>query len=153
MATPPVNPLIGVPKSSLAIIGAAPTVTVTTAVSQFVGFKFSHKVYVTVYVPTGVFGATVTLPSGLTVKGPFVFGVRVTRVKFTFTPFKVSLLNTLIPASPPTMPLIGPAVSSLAHKLPKRTIVAPCVEQVVSAILLTRQIIVPGGNPVKVALA
>ena len=39
---PPVAPLIEVPLSLLAIIGAAPTGTVTIASSQFKGLRTSH---------------------------------------------------------------------------------------------------------------
>jgi hypothetical protein len=41
-AVPPVKPFTVVPASSLAMIEAAETVTVTTAVSQFEAFKTSQ---------------------------------------------------------------------------------------------------------------
>ena len=79
----------------------------------------------TVYVPAGVFGATVTVPSTLTVSGPVVTGARVTfppAPSNTGAPFNVSLPVTLMPALPPLAPLTGPAVSSLATIEPAATV-------------------------------
>ena len=94
---PPTYPLIGANVSSTASILAASTTTVAVAVSQLVGFNFSQIVYVYVYVPAGVCGATVIVPSGFIVKPGLldVPGVKVTCDGFTGWPFNVSLSNTL----------------------------------------------------------
>ncbi|MNF84401.1 hypothetical protein D3C84_667620 [compost metagenome] len=57
-------------------------------------------------------GATVTVPFVLTVNGPFGVEVNITSAGLTTVPFKVSLANTLIPASPPLIPFIGVALVS-----------------------------------------
>ena len=111
--------------SSLATIAPAATVTVTVAVSQLDGLSRSHKVYVIVYVPAGVFGATVTVPSALTVSGPVVIGARVALPPAPSTiglPLRRSLAVTLMPVLPPDEPLTGPAVSSLATIAPAVTV-------------------------------
>ncbi|MNF99789.1 hypothetical protein D3C84_827040 [compost metagenome] len=54
-----------------------------------------------------MFCATVTVPSALTVNGPFGVEVNTTSAGLTTVPFKVSLVNTLIPASPPLVPFTG----------------------------------------------
>ncbi|MNR27571.1 hypothetical protein D3C85_1448480 [compost metagenome] len=43
----------------------------------------------------------------MTVNGPFGVDVNTTSVRSTAVPFKVSLANTLIPASPPLVPFTG----------------------------------------------
>ena len=49
------------------------------------------------YVPLGVFGATVKFPSASIVNGPFETGVTSVLVVVTATPFKVSFVITLPP--------------------------------------------------------
>ena len=93
--------------SSSATIGAAPTVTVTVAVSQFVGFTISQIRYTKVYVPAAVPGATLTPPvAGLMVTfGSVVLTWVITTVaNVAGAPFSVSLTNTLGTATPPVAP-------------------------------------------------
>jgi len=81
--------------SATASIGAAVTVTTAFAVSQFVGFNTSQIVYVTVYVPAGVPGATVIVPLAFNVKPVgTVTPVKVTSDGITTAPFKVSFVKT-----------------------------------------------------------
>jgi hypothetical protein len=82
-----------VPLSFTASIGAAVTVTVTSAGSQFVGFTISQISYVIVYVPAGVPAATVTAPvAGFKVTfGSGTSTLIVTVASVAGAPFKVSL--------------------------------------------------------------
>ena len=96
-------------------MGAAPTTMVAVAEAQLVGCTASHTVYGILYVPAGVPGLTVIVPSGLSVKPP-VDGVGVVLPQVNVTlplpvplvgPFalpSVSLTSTL-PSEPPAAPL------------------------------------------------
>ena len=64
-----------------------------------------------VYVPAGVLASTVTVPLVFTVSGPVLEDVICTSVVVGVLPFNLSLLRTLIPASPPFNPITGPAIS------------------------------------------
>ena len=98
------------------------TTTVATAVSQFAGFApTSHNWYVTVYVPLGVFGATVKFPLASTLNGPLVTGVTSVLAGVTATPFNVSLAVTFPP--------VDGIVSSLATIGLATTTVATAVSQ------------------------
>src|SRR5699024_7780480 len=109
------------------------TTTVAIAVSQFAGFApTSQIVYVIVYVPLGVFGATVKFPSASIVNGPSVTGVTSVLVVLTRFPFKVSFVITLPPveavvSSLATIPLltttVAIAVSQFAGFAPTSQIV------------------------------
>ena len=106
-AVPPVAPDATVPVSLRASMTAAPTVTVTVAVSQFVGFSCSQIRYVTVYVPAGVAGATFTAPvagSRVTFGWVVLTWLIVTLASVAGAPFKVSLASTLGTAVPPDAP-------------------------------------------------
>ena len=60
-----------------------------------------------------MFGATLTVPSALTVSGPVVTGVMVTSAGTTATPFSVSLPRTLSAGTmPPDSPLAEPVSST-----------------------------------------
>ena len=97
------------------------TVTITLAVSQLSGVApFSQIVYVAVYIPEGVFGNTVTVPSGFNTTPPVVAGwkgvltERVTSVDTTGRPFRVSLSSTFNTFTTPASPSIGFVVSFTA---------------------------------------
>ena len=62
--------------------------------------------------PAGVFGATSTWPSALTVSGPLLFGLTVTSAGLTALPPRVSLPSTLTTLVPPVAPLTGVATMS-----------------------------------------
>ena len=74
-----------------------------------------------VYVPDGVFGATVKFPLASTLSGPVVIGVTSVFAVVTAAPFKVSFVNTLPP--------VDATVSSLATIGLVTTTVAVAVSQ------------------------
>ena len=77
-----------------------------------------------------MFGATVTVPSALTVSGPVVTGVMVTSAGTIATPFSVSLARTFRPATaPPVSPFAEPASSTAAIGAGSTVTVAVAVAQ------------------------
>ena len=136
-ATPPLAPFATVPVSGVATIGAATTVTVAVAVSQFTpGPLITSQIsYVTTYVPAGVPGATFTAPvAGFSVTFGFVVDTcdSVTVDSVTGAPFSVSFTSTFGTPTPPLAPFTGPPVSSTASITgASTTIVAVAVSQFV----------------------
>ena len=113
---PPFTPSIAADVSGVATMTGAVTFKVTLAVAQLVGLIFSQIVYGYTYVPAGVPGFTVMVPSAFITIPPdavtgAVPGVKVTVVVLTGWPLSVSLPST-VDRLPPSPPLTGVAVRS-----------------------------------------
>ena len=105
--------------------------TVTVAVSQFVGFSCSQIWYTSVYVPAGVPGATFTAPvAGSIVTFGFVVltCVSVTVASVAGTPFSVSFTSTFGTAVPPAAPFATAPVSSTASIARAVTVIGGTVD-------------------------
>ena len=114
---PPARPFTGPAASLTASSAVAPTVMVAVAVLQLVGFRISQISYVTVYVPDGVPGATLTSPvAGFSVTFGLVVltCVSVTVASVAGSPLSVSLTRTFGTATPPAAPLATVPVSFTA---------------------------------------
>ena len=107
---------------SLVATSTFATTTVAVAVLQLAGFApVSHISYVIVYVPLGVFAATVTIPLASILNGPLLAGVTSVFTVVTVVPFNVSF--------PKTLPPVAGNVSVFATSVFVTTTVATAVSQ------------------------